>query len=151
MTDLLDSYRPSTVSDAAPSAEDPTSGEQLTLSVLTETNDPMDGLLVLSVTKNGATWQQAAPMAEFDRVLTDLENGLVSQIELGGEVVTFAADAESVDVPIGPLLATGSLDEWRLVLEREYLEAEVVGRVSFTQTGAAWTGDRTIFSIASSE
>lgn len=151
MTDLLDSYRPSNVSEGAPAAEDPTSGDQLTLSVVTDTHDPMDGILVLSAARDGSIWQGVVPMSEFDQILADLENGLASQIELAGEATTFSADAESVEIPIGPLLVTGSIEEWRMVMEREYVEAVIVDQLPSVESSAAWSGDRTHFSVVASE
>lgn len=154
MTDLLDTYRPAGVEQRAPSVSDPTSGDRLSLAVYSETYDPLDGVLVFEASHGGETWTLTVPMAQMELVMDDLESGLASDlIKAGNELVaSFDADAEQIEIPVGPFSLTGTREEWRRVLDREYDEA-LIGQDQLPSDSrpAEWSGERTPLWILGSD
>lgn len=151
MTDLLDSYRPRSITDESPAATDPTTGETLTIIIYTETYDPLDGIIVFEARRQGEVWTASIGASELDRFLSDLGSGLASEFELCGERVTAEADAGVISVPAGPLLVVGTLEDWQKVWEREYEEAVVVERLPELHDSPLWEGERTVLSVLTTE
>jgi hypothetical protein len=151
MTDVLDHWRPASTDAAAPAATDPTTGDTLSISIVSETYDPLDGVVLFEAMKDGEPWSASVSADQFDRFLTDLAAGLASDIVIAGERIPVEADAPAVEVPIGPFLVTGSLDDWQKVWEREYEEGTIGGAPPTTPTSVPWTGQRTAFSVLVSE
>jgi hypothetical protein len=151
MTNVLDRWRPASTSEAAQAATDPTSGDTLSLSILTETYDPLDGVLIFEATRNGDRWTATIPASDFDRLLEDLASGLASDIVMAGERISVDADAQAVEVPIGPFLVQGPLEDWQVVWDREYEDVSIVEKIPVTTDSPPWTGDRVPFSVLVSE
>jgi hypothetical protein len=151
MTDVLDGWRPATTGEAAPAATDPTSGGTLAISVVSTTYDPLDGIVIFDVMKDEVAWSAAVPALEFDRFLSDLSEGLVSDIVISGERVAAEPDSEVIEVPLGPLLATGSLEDWQKIWDREYEEASSVDSLPTVPEPEPWPGERIPFGILGSE
>ena len=150
MTSFLDSLRPVSVAADAPEATDPTTGEQLTISLVTPTHDPRDGVLTFTATRGDDAWSVAIPMDAFEGALLDLRDGLASELPFGAETIPLDPEAEEIALPVGPLLVTGSQDEWWKIVEREYDEsrtfeepAQVVSR--------SFDGARIAFSVLASD
>ena len=51
-------------------------------------------------------------------------DGLTAGLEIGEEDVSVEGGADSVEVPIGPFLVTGSLEDWLAMVERELTQLE---------------------------
>lgn len=151
MTDVLDHWRPASTDAAAPAATDPTSGDALSISVVSETYDPLDGIVLFEATKDGRGWSASVSAAEFDRFLSDLASGLASDFVIAGERIPVEADAPAIEIPVGPFLVTGSLDDWQKVWEREYEDGAIGGKLPTGPESEPWTGDRMVFSVLISE
>lgn len=52
----------------------------------------------------------------------ELSDGLAASLDLGDETVDLDPNADRVEVPIGPLLVFGTLDEWNALVVRERAE-----------------------------
>ena len=151
ITEVLDAYRPESIGATAPTATDPTSGESLIISVFTETHDPLDGVVVFEVVQGGSTWRATVPAGDMDRALNDLDEGLASEIEIAGTRIAFEPEADLIEVPLGPLMIEGTLEEWRKVWIREQDEATITDSLPSVSDSPAWDGTRTPFSILASE
>ncbi|MEX1133604.1 MAG: hypothetical protein WED83_02035, partial [Acidimicrobiia bacterium] len=151
ITEVLDAYRPDSIGATAPIATDPTSGESLIISVFTETHDPLDGVVVFEVMQDGSSWRAILPASDMERALSDLDEGLASEIEIAGTRVAFEPEADLLQVPLGPLLIGGTLEDWRKVWIREQDEAAIVGGLPSVSGSPAWDGTQTPFSILASE
>jgi hypothetical protein len=151
ITQLLDDLKPSSMDDAAPDRVDPTAGDTLSISVVSESYDPLDGVVVFEVVGSHSRWEASVSAQDFERFLTDLESGLASDLLIGGERVAVDADADTIDVPMGPLLVTGSIDDWRKVWAREYDEGVVADSLPQVPDPPAWSQERVTFSILASE
>lgn len=151
MTDVLDRWRPAAVSQAAPAAADPTSGDRLSISVFSETYDPLDGTVVFEAARGNEIWSTSVPTGEFDRFLSDLASGLTSDLVIAGERIVVTADASTIEIPIGPLLVMGSLEDWQKIWDREYEEGTTVEMLPKNLEPTPWSGGRVPFSVLVSE
>ncbi len=154
MTELLDSYRPSTVQERAPSVADPTSGESLSLSVYSQTYDPLDGVLVFEASRDEQAWVLSIPMAQMEGVMEDLESGIASDITLpaGDVIASFEAEAEQIEIPVGPFLVSGTRQDWRKVLSREYDEAVIgLDELPSITPSPVWEGELILLLVSMSD
>jgi hypothetical protein len=151
MTDTLDHWRPVSTDATAPTAADPTTGDTLSISIVSETYDPLDGIVLFEAKKDGQQWSASIPADEFDRFLADLAAGLASDIVIAGERIPIEADAPAIEIPIGPFLVTGSLDDWQKVWAREYEEGAIGGRLPTLPESPPWTDEHIVFSVLVSE
>jgi hypothetical protein len=118
MTKLLGGLAPPMLADT-PNAQDHAAGERLTLAVYGESPEDPRATLMLNAESNRSEWQTSLPLRDIKLFITDLENGFASALTIAGEGVDLDAGADGVELPVGPLLARGTLEEWRAVLERE--------------------------------
>jgi hypothetical protein len=150
MTSLLDSFAPSDLAGTS-ITKDPASGEQLTFAAFGESpKDPHAILLIHSVAAAGE-WRTQLPLRDFALFLSDLENGYSAAIPVDGELAQVDAGVDEIDLPLGPLLARGALDEWRGVLDREYAEIAARDDCPSVQLSPPWIGGRTPFPVADSQ
>ena len=91
------------------------------------------------------------PVAELERVLVDMADGRGSELDIGGEAASLDVGAEELRVPLGPLLAVGTLAEWRKVLDRELADARPGDQAPDLPPPGPWVGDRTAFPILDSD
>jgi hypothetical protein len=150
MTALLDDLAPSSLA-GAPDAEDPAVGEHLMLAVYGKSPEDPRAILVLDARANGTSWRTALLLRELRLFLQDLVNGFGSGLTLGGEAIDFESGAEAIELPVGPLLVQGTLDEWRSVLEREMVEMSPPNECPNLGDGDPWEGERLPFPILDSE
>lgn len=150
MTEVLDRFAPASLTgDVA--AEDPAAGERLTLSAFGESpGDPHAALLVHAFA-NGASWETVLALRDVVFFLTDLENGYSAALTIEGEPIEIESGAEAVEFPFGPLLARGTLEEWRAVVDREVAEMTPSTERPELPAVALWSGPRTPFPIGDSE
>lgn len=151
MTSFLDSLRPTNVPADAPETADPMTGEQLVISVVTPTHDPRDGVLTFSASRGPEAWKVAIAMDAFEAALNDMRNGLASEVLLGSEIVPLDPERDEIALPVGPLLVTGSHDDWWKIIEREYDEASTFEEPSEIGVTSQYDGARTEFSVLASE
>jgi hypothetical protein len=150
MNELLDNLAPSTLA-GAPIAKDPAAGERLMLAAYGESPDDPRAVLVLDARVNGTMWQTSLPLRDLKLFITDLDNGFASALTIGGEGVDLDAGVDAIELPIGPLLARGTLEEWRSVLEREVGEMAPTGECPTVSPADAWQGPRLPFPVLDSE
>jgi len=106
---------------------------------------------VVNAAKDGTEWQTLLPLRDLDVFITDLENGFASALTIGGEGVDLDSGADAIEVPIGPLLARGTLEEWRSVFEREVGEMAPLEDCPAVAQSDTWQGPRVPFPILDSE
>jgi hypothetical protein len=150
MTDLLQSFAPPDVATAQV-VSDPLAGERVVLSAFgNSSTDPQASLIVVA-TANGTQWEAALSLRELDLFLLDLDNGYAASISIGGELVELEGGADAIELPLGPLVARGTLAEWRAVLERERAEMASFEERPVVGAPPAWPGSRRPFPIVDSE
>ena len=84
-------------------------------------------------------------------VLGDLENGYSAALAVADESVELVAGADSVEIPLGPLLVRGTLDEWCDVIDREVSEIVPLESLPVVVGPESWSGERRPFPIVDSE
>lgn len=149
MTKLLDDLASPALA-GAPAAEDPAAGERLMLTAYGESPDDPRAVLVLDARANGTTWQTSLPLRDLRLFIADLENGFASALTIGAEGVDLDSGAEAIELPIGPLIVRGTLDDWRTVLEREFGEMAPADECPTVEV-APWQGLRVEFPVLDSE
>ena len=91
------------------------------------------------------------PLRDLHFFLSDLENGYSASLTVGGESVELESGAEAVELPLGPLTARGTLEEWRSVLEREVAELSPADERPELPVATPWQGERIPFPIGDSD
>ncbi len=122
MSTVLDSYRPSFLDDVQGVLGDPMLGESLSVTVYGSTDD-LDSAMIVFVARSGVSmWQDKLRVGVLKRLIEDVADGRGSAIVLGREEFGIEANAESVDLPMGPLVVTGAIDDWLKILDREFAD-----------------------------
>jgi hypothetical protein len=65
-------------------------------------------------------------------------------------VPAFDAGTESIEIPVGPLLVSGSVADWRKVLEREVESLQPLDQLPVIEP-TVWESERHEFSVLDSE
>lgn len=144
MTEFLDSFRPSFL-DETPAVE--TSRAELVVDVV-----HADGsrFVLFRAGHDGIAWTGLARLDHLLRFLSDIEDSLTGQPPIGSEVATVEGGADAIEVPIGQLIVTGRLDEWRAMIERELATApDEPGAVP--ESSSPWIGDRVPIAVGEAE
>src|SRR5205085_7078924 len=118
MTALLDDFAPESLAGGSPT-HDPTAGERLTFAVFGDSAEDPNAVLVVHASAKETSWEGSLALRDFIFFVTDIENGYTAGLSIGDDVVEIDAGAEAVEVPFGPFLARGTIEEWRNVLDRE--------------------------------
>lgn len=147
MNDVLDSYRPSLLDEVKPTEHD--AGEVSILSIQAYGTSEEAGDIVLLVTsKHGAdAWQDTLMLASIVGALDDLADGVGTELIVGRESINIAADSTEIALPMGPVLLTGALDEWRKVLERELDDLLPADELPAVPELPVWDGPRVTLSV----
>lgn len=146
MTDFLDAFRPSFLA-AGPALE--AAERRLIVTIYPSDADPDARVVEFRAEQNSTTWIGTSTLGEIQRFLSDAEAGLTAGLPIDGEVVTVEGGQESIEVPIGPFIVTGGLDDWRAMLARE-LEQMAESGIPATPSGP-WAGDRVPIAVAEAE
>ena len=150
MTGVLDRFAPPDLTgDVA--VEDPAAGERLTLATYGDGQDDPRATLIVHAAANGSSWESALVLRDFVLLVSDLENGYSGGLVIAGEAIEIESGAEAIKLPFGPLLARGTVEEWRAVIERERAEMAPSSECPAVGTGEPWNGPRTDFPIGDSE
>lgn len=150
MTDLLADFAPSSLT-GTDVAEDPSAGETLALSAFgSSRHDPL-AVLRFDASTNGEEWGGSASLSDVLSFLADLENGYSAALGVAGESVELEAGVDSIELPLGPFIVRGTLEEWRAVVERELIDIAPLEEVPEPAPVATWPGERTPFPIIDSE
>lgn len=151
ITDLLDEFRPTRLTSETETTRDPKLGEKLSLTAFADLFDGSDGVLVLDAVGRDGQARVIVECLAIRRFLDDLEAGLASDLRVGEQVVSASPTDETIDIPVGPLLATGTLAEWQKVLDREVDDAQPFADAPAVPSQAVWTGPRAPFPISESD
>lgn len=146
MTELLDEVRPSWVTDTP---TDTPSEEVASLSF--DWIDTPEPTLWFTARRGEITHTDSLPVSEFDRFLREIEDGLTSSITIDGQTVDVGPEDEDIPLPLGPLQVTGSLVDWRSMLDREEQERSTTGAPERVVTTGYTASARLLFSVLDSE
>ncbi|MFD1146341.1 GmrSD restriction endonuclease domain-containing protein [Saccharothrix hoggarensis] len=145
MTGLLERFRPAWLSPASKST-DPLSGAVLEFEWYDNTTG--DDVLFARARTNSGTWSGTMSAADLEDVVAAAEAGVDGDLTIAGESAPVRVQDELLEVPIGPFVVTGTLPEWRKVLDRERGDSRPVA--ALTDPGVnRWEGERLIFPVTS--
>jgi hypothetical protein len=151
MTEVLDSFAPASLTGQTEMA-DPAAGERLSLVAYGDSAEDPNAVLSILAASNGTSWEATIPFRDFRFFISDLENGYSAALTVGGETVELESGADEIELPLGPLVARGTLEEWRAVLDRELIELTPnADRPELPAEAAPWSGERKAFPISDSE
>lgn len=144
-TGFLESYRPAFLA-AGPAIE----AAENRLIVTVYPSSANESRVVEFRAKQGSTsWIGTTTFDDLERFLSDVEAGLTAGLPVDGDVVTVEGGQEIVEVPIGPFIVTGGLDDWRAMLARELEQMPETGEPG--SPSGPWTGDRVPVAVAEAE
>lgn len=145
MTDFLDSLRPSGMAHDRP-IEPAT--EQLAVSIYDPgADDPK--IIEFTAEVDSGSWTGRVPLHEFQRFLSDVDDGLTGGLELGEEVVLVEGVNDRIDIPVGPFLVSGTISEWRFMVEREL--DQIIHAHPTSDPSPRWQGERIPIAVLDSE
>jgi hypothetical protein len=98
---------------------------------------------------DGQEWTGEMRLADLYRCLADIEDGLTASLDIDGESVTIPPGADLIELPIGPFLVVGSLQDWRDMIDREL--ADIVPATGRTVAHEPWVGERIGLPVGESE
>jgi hypothetical protein len=149
MNQLLNDFRPQWLDrlPAGPAAT--TDGYKLTMVLYGSAWAP--GRLVFKATGVGPAWLGSVDMNELNQAVTAAGMaGIDSDVEIAGESVPVQVVEDSVEIPIGPFLVSGSAAEWEEILTREQTTMQPLGRMPALPE-KPWTGERIPLSVTSTD
>jgi hypothetical protein len=149
MTQVLDSYRPAGTASAAPTVTDPSTGRRASIDVYLNEIDTKAEVVAIVAQSDSASATATIPLEEVRQFLEDLSDGRSAGMIVGDELVITDPGDEVIEVPIGPLLLTGTVDDWIAVLKREI--GEPVGGAPPDAMLNEWQGERDEFPISEAE
>jgi len=147
MTDLLNRFRPKWLDETVASA-DPLAGCSLEFVIYQSAWDV--GQIVAAATTPSTNWTAAFSLADLESAIQAADGGLDADIEIAGESVPVRVESDTVTIPIGPFLVTGTVDAWRKMLDRERADAQPLSRCPVIEA-SAWDGERIQFPVTSIE
>jgi hypothetical protein len=145
MTRFLESFRPRFLAGAEAEAPGPESHLDVTI----YKRDLTPASIQFTATNDAATWVGTAKLSELQRFLSDIEDGLTASLPVGSEIATVEGGTDEIEVPIGPFTVTGTLTEWRAMIEREF--DEIIQDDAPTTASPPWVGDRVAIGVSESE
>jgi hypothetical protein len=146
MTALLERYRPSFL-DEEPAASLGSAGQL----DITAFGDGAAATLVITAAVDDTRWSATLPVAALEQVLVDMSDGRASALEIGGETASLGVGAEELQIPLGPLVAIGTLEEWCKVMDRELSDARPSDDLPDLAPPPPWHGDRLPFPVLDSD
>lgn len=145
MTAFLDSFKPLFLAEAAVESTAPTRHLEVTI----YKPDDAPAVVDFAARLNGAEWNGSAGLTELQTFLSDVEDGLTASLAIGNEVATVEGGKDAIEVPVGPFTVTGTLADWRTMIERELLE--VVDGPLRKDPAPAWPRDRVAIVVGEAE
>ncbi|GAA3458843.1 DUF262 domain-containing protein [Saccharothrix longispora] len=145
MTGLLERFRPSWLPPSSESTN-PLSGAVLEFEWY---DNPIgDDVLLARARTNEGTWSGTMSAADLGDVVAAAEAGVDGDLAIAGESTPVRVQDELLEIPVGPFVVTGTLPEWRKVLDRERGDARPVA--ALTEPGTdRWKGEQLIFPVTS--
>ena len=142
MTGLIDQFCPAWLRDAAVKQVDPLAGAELDF---TAYQSEWDAGRIIATAKHDATqWAGAISIPELESAFDAASEGLPSDIMIGAETIPVTVDTDGVQIPIGPFIVTGTLDEWYKVLDRERSHPLPLSQCPVLEA-EPWVGERIPF------
>ncbi|MEV4179989.1 DUF262 domain-containing protein [Streptosporangium canum] len=147
MTELLDRFRPAWM-DETTVVSDPLAGCSLEFTLYQSSWGA--GRIVVNARREDDEWSGTFGFADLESVIEAANGGLDSDLEIAGETVPMRTESDTVTIPIGPFLASGTIDAWRKTLEREKADAQPLSRCPVIEP-RPWEGERILFPVTSIE
>jgi hypothetical protein len=145
MTSLLDQFCPAWLKNAVVAAPDPLAGSELDFTAYQSDWDA--GKIVATAKRNGTQWAATIAIPELESAFNAASEGLDSDVTVGGESLPMTVDEDGLQIPIGPFIVNGTLEEWRQVLDHERAEALPLSQCPVLET-EPWIGERVQFPVA---
>lgn len=147
MTAYLDRFRPAWL-DGTTTA-DPLEGAELDFTLYRSDWDA--GRIIATATHHDRQWTAAIALPELmSAVNAASDQGLPSDVTVGGESTPMQLEGEDLQLRLGPFLVTGTPEDWRYVLERETEDASPLSQAPVVTT-EIWKGDPVAFPVTSIE
>lgn len=150
MTALLDDYRPAFL-DAVAAEPVTESHTSLSIQAYGTPTDMTGTVIVFDAVADGDGRQYTVSHQTIQDALDDLADGLGTEVTIAGDVVAVSADAEQLALPLAPLLVTGSIEEWRKVIDREIGDMFPAEELPEVPGFLAWQGELTEFPVMDSD
>jgi hypothetical protein len=150
MTEILDDFAPPSVIGEEV-ITDPSAAEHLELAAFGDSASDPNARLVFAAVSNGHRWEGATSFRDFALFINDLENGYSAAFGVDGDPIELESGVDAIELPVGPLLVTGTLEEWRTVLDREIQQIAPLEELPSVDSPAPWTGSRCRFPVLDSE
>ncbi|MEU9887671.1 DUF262 domain-containing protein [Sphaerisporangium sp. NPDC051011] len=147
MTALLDRFRPAWMDDTAATA-DPLAGCSLEFVLYQSAWDT--GRVVVKAKGENFEWEGTFGFADLESAIEAADGGLDSDLEIGGEALPVRVESDTLTIPIGPFLTSGTIDAWRKTLEREKADAQPLSQCPVISP-RLWDGERILFPVTSIE
>jgi hypothetical protein len=149
MNELLDRFRPIFLNEGPVENADPSAGLALDLALYGTLRD--GGRIVFSASGENVSWTGSAAIAELDSAIESARiAGLDSDVTIADESVPVEMIEESLQVPIGPFLVTGTPEEWRAIFDRELDTALPLSALPDVPT-RHWDGEVIKFPVTSTD
>lgn len=147
MNDLLDSYRPALVDEVRQT--EPGAGDESVLSIQAygTSEEAGDIVLVLTTVHGTERWEDTLMFSSIQGALNDLADGIGTELIVGRESINLSAESTEIALPMGPVLVSGALDEWRKVLERELDDLLPADEMPDVPEPTIWDGPRLSLSV----
>ena len=146
MTDLLDQFCPPWLGQAIATTAGPLTGAELDFTLYRSDWDA--GRIVATAKQNGSQWVAAIALPDLESAVEAASEGLASDVTIGTETLPMTVDDDSAQIPIGPFLVTGTIDDWRTMLTREQSTAQPLSQCPVIDT-TPWTAERLQFPVTS--
>ena len=152
MTELLESFRPAFLASVSRGVADEHGGDVVSFTAYGTDADAPDVVLSVDIySVSGDVWSATLMAAALQSVLDDLRDGRGTGISLAHERVDIDGDAEMVEIPMGPFLVSGSIDEWQRMMDRELDDLQPLGELPDITEPGVWKGERQSFPVIESE
>jgi hypothetical protein len=148
MTSLLDQFCPAWLREAVISPADPLAGSELDFTVYQSDWDA--GRVVLTAKHGDIQWTAMISIPDLESAFEAASEGLASDVAVGSETAPVTVDDDGVQIPMGPFIVTGSLEDWRKVLDREQAEALPLSQCP-AQEASPWVGERVQFPVTNTD
>lgn len=145
MTGLLDQYCPPWLREAVIIDADPLAGSELDFTLYQSDWDA--GRIVATAKHADSLWRAVIALPDLQSAIEAAAEGLASDVPISGEPCPVTVDEDGAQIPIGPFLVTGTVDDWRTMLAREQAETRPLSQCPVVDTHP-WAADRLHFPVA---
>ncbi|GAA1311863.1 hypothetical protein Psi02_72080 [Planotetraspora silvatica] len=147
MTALIDRYRPKWLDEDVTEA-DPLAGCALEFQLFQSSWD--SGQIVARATGEDFEWTGSLGLAELEAAIEAADGGLDSDIEISKEIVPVRVESDTLTIPIGPFVVSGTIEAWRKTLDREKGDAQPLSQCLSIEP-RPWEGEPIPFPVTNIE